>query len=254
MKYIFFLIALMVWIPANSQKDIVPARPNPPKLVNDYTGSMTPEQVQALEQKLLRYEDSTSTQIAVVLLKDLGGYEAAQFATELGEKWGVGGAQFDNGIVILVSLGNEDERRQAYIAVGRGLEGAVPDITAGHIFDEFLVPNLRSNDFYRAFDETTTAIFQAAAGEYKGTPKKGRGLSSKLIIALIIFFVILSMFGGGGKGGGYMSRRGYRGIGGPVIFPGGFGGGSGGGFGGGGGGFGGFGGGGFGGGGAGGSW
>src|SRR5690606_36901852 len=118
------------------------------------------------------------------VLQDLGGYEVSQYATELGEKWGVGGAQFDNGIVILVSLGNENETRQAYIAVGRGLEGAIPDITAGHIFDDALVPNLRANNFYRAFDETTNALIQAAAGEYKAPPRaKGKGVSfGKLII------------------------------------------------------------------------
>ena len=136
-------------------------------------------------------------------------------------------------------------------------------MTAGHIFDEYLVPNLQGGDYYGAFDQATTALIKAAAGEYKAPPGyanrgKGKGISlSKLVIGIIILFVILSMFGGGGgRGGGYMSRRGYRGWGGPVIFPGGFGGSSGGGFGGGGGGggFGGFGGGSFGGGGAGGSW
>ena len=137
-------------------------------------------------------------------------------------------------------------------------------MTAGYIFDEYLVPNLRAGHFYQAFDQATSALIQAAAGEYKAPPGyankgKGKGISlSKVIIGLIILFVIMSVMGGGGggRGGGYMSRRGYRGWGGPVIFTGSFGGSSGGGgwSGGGGGGFGGFGGGGFGGGGAGGNW
>ena len=185
---------------------------------------------------------------------DLGGYEANQFATELGQKWGVGGqAKFDNGVVILVSTGGGEGNRDAYIAVGYGLEGAIPDITAGHITDEFLIPSLKAGDYYRAFDQTSTALMEAAAGEYKAPEGYRRGGKSGISIAKIILIIIILIFvfgasGGVGKRGGYMSRPGYRGFGGPVIFPGGFGGGGfGGGFGGGGGGgFGGFGGGGFG--------
>ena len=260
MKKFLSIISILLSLFAFGQKEI-PAKPNPPRLVNDFTGKfLTSEQVQALEQKLRTYDDSTSNQIAIVVVNTLNGMDPAQYATELGEKWGVGGsAQFDNGVVILVSTGEAEEgRRKAFIAVGRGLEGAIPDITAGHIFDDYLVPNLQAKDFYRAFDQTTNALIQAAAGEYKAPAgyrkRKGGGVSmGKIIIGLIVLWVILGMFGGRGGGrGGYMSRRGYRGLGGPIIFPGGFGGG---GFGGGsGGGFGGFGGGSFGGGGAGGNW
>jgi len=252
MKQLFFFILLLVGVIAHAQDIPIPPRPNPPKLVNDLADKLTPDQEFALERKLVAYDDSTSNQITVVILNNLSGYEPEVFATELGEKWGVGGAQFDNGIVILVSFGNENESRKAFIAVGRGLEGAIPDMTAGQIYEDILVPSLRSENYYSAFDRATDALIQAAAGEYKAPANyrnrgRGKGLSlGKLIIGIIIFFFIMSMFGGGGRGGGYMSRRGYRGFGGPVFFPGGFGGSGGG--------FGGFGGGSFGGGGAGGNW
>jgi uncharacterized protein len=260
MKQALFFIVLLLSVIVHAQDIPIPARPNPARLVNDIADQLTPEQEQTLERKLVAYDDSTSNQITIVILRDLSGYEPEVFATELGEKWGVGGAQFDNGVVILISLGNDQEKRKAFIAIGRGLEGAIPDMTAGQIYEDILVPNLRGQDFYGAFDKATDALIRAAAGEYKapaGYRKKGKGgfNPGKLIIAIIILFAILSMFGGGGRGGGYMSRRGYRGFGGPVIFPGGFGGGGGwSGGSGGGGGFGGFGGGSFGGGGAGGDW
>jgi uncharacterized protein len=262
MKKILFLITVLVCVSAFGQKDPIPPRPEPPRLVNDLADILTTEQEQALERKLVAYDDSTSNQIAIVTVKSLNGLEPQVYATELGQKWGVGGAKFDNGIVILVSTGDGDEKRKAFIATGYGLEGAIPDITAGHIFDDYLVPNLQTGNYFRAFDQTTDALIKTAAGEYKapaGYKKKKKGGVSlgKIVIGFIILWVILSMFGGkGGRGGGYMSRRGYRGLGGPVFFPGSFGGGGGGGFGGGsgGGGFGGFGGGGFGGGGAGGDW
>src|SRR5215213_1675241 len=165
MKKFLTIICLLFSVLAFGQNDFVPPRPNPPRLVNDYTKTLSPEQKDALERKLKNYDDSTSNQIAIVIVPDLKGYEPAVFATELGEKWGVGGAKFDNGIVILVSLGNENEKRKAFIAVGRGLEGAIPDMTAGYIYDEMLVPNLKGGDFYRAFDDATNALIQAAAGE-----------------------------------------------------------------------------------------
>jgi uncharacterized protein len=148
------------------------------------------------------------------------------------------------------------------------MEGVLPDITSKHIIDERMVPYFRENDYYRGFDNAVDAIIQAAAGEYKAAPatrqRQGSSLKTIIILAIILFF-ILSRFGGGG-GGSYMSRRGYRGLGGGlpwflagnILGGGGRGGGwsdGGGGFGGsGGGGFGGFGGGSGGGGGASGGW
>jgi len=264
MKGLLFIIGIWISLAAGAQTGGIPPRPNPPRLVNDLSSTdlLSPMQEEALERKLVAYDDSTSNQIAIVVVDDLGGQDANAFATALGQQWGVGGqAQFDNGIVILVSTGGNAGDRDAYIAVGYGLEGAIPDITAGHITDDFLIPNLARGHYFTAFDQATNALMQAAAGEYKAPagyrkPGSGRPGFGKILIALIILSIILSSMGGGGRGGGYMSRRGYRGFGGPVFFPGGFGGGGfGGGFGGGGGGgFGGFGGGGFGGGGAGGKW
>jgi uncharacterized protein len=263
MKKVLLFLYLLISASVFAQNKVIPDRPNPPRLVNDFANLLPDFQERELERKLVAYDDSTSNQIAVVIVENLGDMDANQYATELGRRWGVGGqANSDNGVVVLVSTGGGGGNRDAYIAVGRGLEGAIPDITAGHIVDRFLVPNLGAGEFYKAFDLTTTALMQAAAGEYRapaGYRSRGRsgGISpGKLILGLIIFFVILSMFGGGGgRGGGYTSRRGYRGFGGPIFFPTGGGwGGGGGGFGGGGGGFGGFGGGDFGGGGAGGRW
>ena len=109
MKHFFLVIALLLSVCANAQiEKALPPRPNPPRLVNDYANLLTPEQEQALEAKLVAYDDSTSNQIAVVIVESLNGYEANQFATELGEEWGVGGqARFDNGVVVLVSTGGD---------------------------------------------------------------------------------------------------------------------------------------------------
>ena len=244
--------------------NLLPPKPNPAKLVNDFADLLTPDEERQLEQKLVAYDDSTSNQVVIVTVKTMRGYEADQYATEIGHFWGVGGqAKYDNGVVILVSDGTEESgKRRFFIATGYGLEGALPAITTNAIAEEFLVPNLKSNNYFDAFNETTTAIIKAAAGEYKPPDnyrkrKSGRGGGVAGFIVLIVIIIIIIGANNRGGGGGFMSRRGYRGFP-PVIFPGGWGG-SGGGFGGGGGGgggggFGGFGGGGFGGGGSGGSW
>jgi uncharacterized protein len=262
MKKLALIIAVLFSLCAFAQVEkYLPSPQSPPKLVNDFAELLTPEQEQHLEAKLVVYDDSTSNQFVIVIVKDLHDYAAVDYAVALGRKWGVGGKEFNNGLIILVSTGGGEGNRDAFIAPGYGLEGAIPDITANTILNAELIPYLKTDDYYTAFDRTTDALIKAAAGEYKapaGYRNSGKGSGgsiSKIIIGIIILFFILSMFGGGNRGGGYMSRRGYRGgLFGPAIF-GGFGGG-GGGFGGssGGGGFGGFGGGSFGGGGAGGSW
>lgn len=258
MKKIFFIAGLLFSVSAFSQIDrVLPNPPSPPRLYNDFTKAgnfITPEQKEFLERKLVAYDDSTSNQVAIVIVDDLHDYEANEYATALGRKWGIGGKEFNNGILILISTGGADGNRDAYIAVGYGLEGAVPDITAKSILENSLIPNFKNGDYYKGLNESVDAIIKAAVGEYKAPPGYGKrkGLQKWQIILLILgIWILLGIFSRGGKGGGgYVSRRGYRGFWGPTWGGGGFG--SGRGFGGGG--FGGFGGGSFGGGGAGGKW
>lgn len=267
MKNFFSILIFLFSISASAQVEkIIPDKPNPPKLVNDFTNSfLTPEQVVELERKLTAYDDSTSNQIAVVIVDDLKGYSAADYAIALGRKWGVGNKNFDNGVVLLVSTGGGEGNRAVFIAPGYGLEGAVTDLIADAIVDHELVPNFKAGNYYRGLDEATDAIIWAAEGRYKAPEgygkKKGKGIGIGAIIFFIIMILIFSGMGGG-RGGGMVSRRGYGDIGagwiiGSLLGGGGRGDGGGGwsgGGGGGGGGFGGFGGGGFGGGGAGGNW
>jgi uncharacterized protein len=234
-------------------------KPNPPRLVNDFVGVLTPEQRQALEDKLVAYDDSTSNQIAIVLIRSTNQYTIEDVGLQILRQWGVGGqANKDNGIVITVAVADHDVN----ISTGYGMEGSVPDITANQIIENDIVPQFKQQNYYRGLDDATNSIIKAAAGEYKAPQgygnrgKGGGGISLRTIILIFVIIIIISrFFGGGGRGGGFMSRRGYRGFGGPIFFPGSFGGGGGGfGGGGGGGGFGGFGGGSGGGGGASGSW
>lgn len=253
---ILFLFFCYLPALALAQKSDFPPRPNPPRLVNDMANILTPEEEAALEQKLVNYNDTTSTQIAIVTIKSIGDYDANQYAAELGERWGVGSKKFDNGIVILVAM----EQRKVAIQTGYGMEHIVPDAIAKRITEYTLKPKFGQGEFYQGLDEATSFIISVASGEYQAEPgasgdgEGGPSIMFIIILALIILF-ILSRFGGGGGRGG---RRYARTLGGPIFIPGGFGsfrtGGGIFGGGGGGGGFGGFGGGSFGGGGASSSW
>lgn len=253
---ILFLLQVLIGF---SQK--IPDRPNPPRLVNDYTNTLTPDQVNTLEQKLVAYDDSTSNQVVVVIVATTNDYAPVDYATKLGRAWGVGNKKTNNGVILLIA---KDDRTM-FIAPGYGLEGALPDITTKSIIDNVITPNFKQDDFYRGIDLGTTAIIKAAAGEYKAPEgyrkKKGKGSGGSMLGIIIIIFVIIMMVGrgGGGRGGGMYSRRGGGFVEGAILgslLGGGGRGGSGWGGGGssGGGGFGGFGGGSFGGGGSGGSW
>lgn len=258
MKRLLVIFVLFTSVFASAQiENVIPKRPNPPKLVNDYTNTLTPEQAQALEQKLVAYDDSTSSQIAVVMMKTLSDYPIEQVALGIIRGWGVGGKEHSNGVVLLVAKDDHKIR----IEVGYGLEGAITDVTSKDIIENDLTPNFKEGNFYRGLDDATDDLIKAAAGEYKapaGHNQKGKGFP---IGGIIFFIIMLSIFLGsrGGRGGGGMiSRRGFGNFGagwliGSML---GGGGGSGGGgwSGGGGGGFGGFGGGGGGGGGASGGW
>ncbi len=243
----------------------IPKQPSPPRLVNDFTNTLTEDQKASLEQKLVAYDDSTSNQVVIVIVPTTNDYAPVDYATKLGSEWGVGNKKNNNGVVILIAK----DDHQIFISPGYGLEGALPDVTCQAIIDNEIKPNFKENDFYRGLDEGTSAIFQAAAGEYKapeGYRKKGGKPGGGSIIGIfVIIFIIIMIIGrsgrGGGGRGGMMSRRGYGDLAtgallGSLLGGGGRGGGWGGGgsSGGGGGGFGGFGGGSFGGGGAGGSW
>ncbi|PSR57328.1 methanol dehydrogenase [Adhaeribacter arboris] len=262
-KYFFLFLYLFSFYLAQSQDNAgIPPRPNPPRLVNDLAGILSPDEVQALEQKLNNYNDTTSTQIAVVTVKSIGPYEVNDFSVKLAQSWGIGQQGKNNGILILTSLND----RKVYITTGYGMEALLPDALAKRITEYTLKPNYKAGNYYQGLDEATNLIIDIFSGQYKGDPRSsgddsGSGLPFWLIIGVLAIIIIISLRrrgGGGGRGGG-MRTLGGGGFFPPVIFGdfssgrGPFGGGFGGG-GGGGGGFGGFGGGSFGGGGAGSDW
>lgn len=181
----------------------IPPKPNPPRLVNDFVGGLlSTDQVNTLERKLVAYNDSTGTQIVVVIVRTTEPYETSEYAYKLGREWGVGQKDFNNGIVLLWAPGT----RKVFIATGYGMEGVLPDIYAKKIITNFIAPNFRELRYYEGLDKATDEIIKYASGEYKTQPKGdddgGIGGFIFIIIILIIIFIIVRKNRGGGGGGG----------------------------------------------------
>ena len=221
-----------------------PPRPQPPRLVNDFSQVLSAAEQQRLERKLVAYDDSTSTQIAIVTMKSVGGYDISDYSFRLAEQWGLGQKGKDNGILILAAT----EDRDVFIATGYGLEDVVPDAITKRIVENYIVPNFREGNFYQGFNAATDVIIGLTTGKFTADNIKKRkpdGINIFTIIVILLIIIVSSFFRRRRyytySGRGMTAHRG-------AFFGGSFGGGGGGG------GFGGFGGGSFGGGGAGGSW
>ncbi len=226
----------------------LPQQPMHPRLVNDWAHVFSFGEASALEQKLLAYNDSTSTQIVVVTVKDLQGMDKAMFATELAERWGIGQKGKDNGILILLKPKTPGSKGQVYIAVGYGLEAFIPDATTKRIISQEMMPYFKQGQMFAGVNAAVDTIFSLLMGKFTADAYNGNKSDAVFWIVFMLIlslFVFLAVFGkkGGSSTGSTYSSSGFSGFSGGS----GFGGSSGGGFGG-------FGGGSFGGGGAGGSW
>ncbi len=242
----------------------VPARPDPPRLVNDFAGILG--DCQWLEDSLERIAMETSNQICVVTMNDFGGMDKAWMAYSIGEQWGVGKKGNNNGVVILIKPKTEDSKGEAFIAPGYGLEGAITDATSTRIVNQEMIPYFKENNYLDGVWAGARVVRDLAIGEYNEEDyAQAEEMTLADVLFTIFFFMLLawiiykSMSSGTGGGGGHRNNGDTGTWGGPIIFTsgsdwgrGGSSWGGGGSFGGGG--WGGFGGGSFGGGGGGGSW
>ncbi|UGS21608.1 TPM domain-containing protein [Flavobacterium cyclinae] len=253
MRKLILLVFFLSGIYANAQFTI-PKVPSFQTSVYDYADVLNPVEEKELENKLIRYSDSTTTQIVVITIDDLKGESIGILTPRWAHEWGIGQEKEDNGILILLSKND----REIWIAPGYGVEDRLTAGINGELIRNIIIPEFKAGSYYNGLDKGADAIFEVLKGKYKGSRKESNNpLPFILIVIFIIILIVLSSRGrkGGGnfRGGGGLDLgdiiilsslgRGNGGFGG-----GGFGGGSSGGFGGG------FGGGGFSGGGAGGSW
>jgi uncharacterized protein len=210
LKLLLFIV-LGAFIGLNDlQAQNVLAKPNPPALVNDIAGILSPAEKAALESKLVAIDDSSSNQIAVVIIPTLDGYPIEEYATKLFREWGIGNKKTNNGILLLIASNDKKVR----IEVGYGLEGAIPDITAINIIDNDIKPAFRASAYFEGIDKATDDIAKAAVGEYKtARPKRTKDTGGGVVVFIVIAIIIVSIVGRrGGNGGSNIGGGGFSDI------------------------------------------
>ena len=235
----------------------IPEKPEFQTSVYDYAKVLSADEKAQLEEKLIRYSDSTSTQIVVITIESLKGEDIGILTPKWGQKWGIGGtAKNDNGVIILLAKAE----RKIWISAGYGLEDRLTAGIGGEITRNIIIPEFKAGSYYRGLDKGTDALFDVFKGKYKGERKQTKEKKFPVLPIIIIVVIMLMLISRNKNSGGNSGNS----SGGPSLLDviilsslaggrgssGGFGGGSsgGGGFGGG------FGGGGFSGGGSGGDW
>jgi len=264
MKYLkVSLLILLLWCkPIWSQFEI-PKKPALQTSVYDYIDLLSKQQQNSLNQKLVSYSDSTSTQIVIAIIASTNGENINYLGAKWGQEWGIGQEGKDNGILMILA---RDDRKIA-INTGYGVEGTLTDALSKRIIENIILPEFRGGDYYAGLNKGSDVIFQVLNGEFQEERTFGtdEGFPISSIMPFIIFVVILFILwrrknhdddgsGGGRKGLSPWDMIILSNMGRSNGSSGGFGGSSGGGSFGGGGFGGGFGGGGFGGGGASGGW
>jgi uncharacterized protein len=237
----------------------IPEKPSFQTSVYDYAKVLSESEKAQLEEKLIKYSDSTTTQIVVITIESLKNEDIGILTPKWAQQWGIGGTeQNDNGVLILLAKAE----RKIWISPGYGLEDRLTAGIGGEITRNIIIPEFKAGSYYKGLDKGTDAIIDIFKGKYKGERKQTKGKDFPILPLIVIVVILLILISKNKKGGG---NSGNSGGGGPSLLDviilsnlgrgsgGGFGGSSGGGFGGGG--FGGgFGGGGFSGGGSGGNW
>lgn len=185
-----------------------PARPEPQRLVNDFAGLLSAEQKNLLEYKLVNFNQRSSTQIAIVTLKSIAGYDPSDYSFKLSEKWGIGQKGRNNGILILVKPKIGNERGEVFVAVGYGLEAVVPDAVAHQVLvDNELLPAFRQNDYFKGLDRSTDVLISLTSKEFtadqyvKATHKKEKSGGFGGFIIIMIFLIIVFVLRRGNSSG-----------------------------------------------------
>lgn len=160
-------------------------------LLQDYANVLSDVEKQGLRQALISFNDTTSTQIFVVTVNDLCGYDQADFTISLGEKWGIGQKGKNNGVVIMVKPHGGKGQRHAFIAVGYGLEGVLPDAIAKRIVENEMIPRFKEEDFYGGIANAVSAVMSITSGEFTADEYVKKRSSEKFIPILIILFIII---------------------------------------------------------------
>lgn len=210
MKRIILIVLTLISFTAVSLAGI-PERPVPPRLVNDFAGVLSKGQYAELETTLEEFARQTSTQIVVVTVADLEGYDRADYAFQLGEKWGIGQKGKDNGIVVLLKPKTRNSNGKVFIATGYGLEAVLPDaIINRDVVSNEMLPRFKKNDYYGGLAAGLDVIMSITRGEYTAQQYKEKseaGGAAGIPFLFILFILFFVFFGRSRKARFYSPGR-----------------------------------------------
>jgi len=181
-----FILAILVLMPLQVLALEVPPLSG---RVNDYAKLLSPEVTNRLEQKLAGFEQETSTQIVVLTIPSLQGDNIEPFAIQVVEQWKIGQKGKDNGVLLVLA----QAERKVRIEVGMGLQGVLPDITAGQIIRNVMSPLLKTNNFDQAISAGTDAVMSATKGEFTATPKDQHRRTHKKSSSSLTLFLLAAV-------------------------------------------------------------
>ena len=191
---IFILFFFILLQPAANAKEGLPDAPT--SLVTDRTNTLSKSERIALENKLVGFDDSSSTEIAVVLINSLNGNDIADYSLRLFNNWKIGDRKLNNGVLIFVA---KDDRK-AWITTGRGSEAVLTDALSRRIIANEMAPRFREGNYYEGLDAATDIIMSVMRGEfptdtYLNSKKQKSPFFPFLMFLIIIIIVIASRFG-----------------------------------------------------------
>lgn len=197
--------------------------------VNDYAGVLSDDTKSDIVNKNDGLYSATGAQIVVTVVQDTGGVSMEQYAYDMANAWGIGSADKNNGVLLLLSIGDDDYQ----CIQGSGLETLLPTSTLSRILQENLEPDFAAKDYDAGVQKTFAALYEAVSDiyGYDGTgaarpdggyepnvgyePDTGRrygGISLfEVILFLVVVLILISAFtgprwrgrGGGGGGSGF---------------------------------------------------
>ena len=217
LKQYTLLLFIVISFSGITQADCFP-KPKDFQFVYDEANIIDASQEAELNNKLKAFTKATTNVLVVVTKTDLCGYDKAKYTYTCLEEMGVGRADLDNGLVLMVKLKEIDGRGDVFIATGKGLQGAITDLTVGRIVDKELIPQFKLQDYYQGISNASDILIALATGEISQDDYAPKSSSFPVIIFIVIFIVLFVLaqkygkggddwedFGSGGKRGGRAS-------------------------------------------------
>ncbi|MBT8258197.1 MAG: TPM domain-containing protein [Bacteroidia bacterium] len=200
----FFVLLVFLQANLSFAQFEIPEKPELQTSVYDYVDVLNSIEEQNLREKLIRYSDTTSTQIVIATISSTEGENIMYLGAQWAHAWGIGQENEDNGVFILLA---RDDRKIA-INTGYGVEHLLTDAMSRRIIERDIIPYFKQNDYYGGLNRGADAIFEILQGEYQTEPirRSSQGPPIGLIIFLIVLFIIFviaiskSKKGGGGRG------------------------------------------------------